>query len=76
MILRHEQFQPKIFEPVLKQAPACCMTGPPGLEALVENRAYRVPFTHSKAFSMMEGMGKKLDQQLLQAFRPIAFGCY
>src|SRR5215475_9743369 len=38
--------------------------------ALVENRAYRVPFTHSKAFSIMEGMGKKLDQQLLQAFRP------
>ena len=44
--------------------------------ALVENRAYRVPFTHSKAFSIMEGMGKKLDQQLLQAFRPVAFGCY
>ena len=44
--------------------------------ALVENRAYRMPFTHSKAFSMMEGIGKKLDQQLLQAFRPIAFGCY
>ena len=44
--------------------------------ALVENRAYRVPFTHSKAFSIMEGMGKKLDQQLLQAFRPVAYGCY
>ena len=44
--------------------------------ALVEKRAYRMPFTHAKAFAIMEGMGGKLDQQLLQAFRPIAFGCY
>src|ERR1700749_1097135 len=44
--------------------------------ALVEKRAYRMPFTHAKAFSIMEGMGAKLDQQLLQAFRPVAFGCY
>jgi putative nucleotidyltransferase with HDIG domain len=44
--------------------------------ALVEKRAYRMPFTHAKAFSTMEGMGGKLDQQLLQAFRPVAFGCY
>ena len=44
--------------------------------ALVEKRAYRVPFTHSKAFAVMEGMGEKLDQQLLQVFRPVAFGCY
>ena len=44
--------------------------------ALVETRAYRLPFTHAKAFSIMEGMGGKLDQQLLQAFRPVAFGCY
>ena len=44
--------------------------------ALVEKRAYRMPFTHAKAFSIMEGMGGKLDQQLLQAFRPVAFGCY
>jgi putative nucleotidyltransferase with HDIG domain len=43
--------------------------------ALVEKRAYRMPFTHAKAFSVMEGMGGKLDQQLLQAFRPVAFGC-
>jgi len=43
--------------------------------ALVEKRAYRMPFTHAKAFSIMEGMGGKLDQQLLQAFRPVAFGC-
>jgi putative nucleotidyltransferase with HDIG domain len=44
--------------------------------ALVEKRAYRLPFTHSRAFSIMESMGNKLDQQLLQAFRPVAFGCY
>jgi putative nucleotidyltransferase with HDIG domain len=42
--------------------------------ALVEKRAYRLQFTHVKAFSMMEDMGSKLDQQLLQAFRPVAFG--
>ncbi|GKT21677.1 Cytochrome P450-terp, partial [Aduncisulcus paluster] len=39
--------------------------------ALVEKRAYRLQFTHAKAFSMMEEMGGKLDQQLLQAFRPV-----
>jgi len=44
--------------------------------ALVEKRAYRLPFTHSRAFGIMEQMGAKLDQQLLQAFRPVAFGCY
>jgi putative nucleotidyltransferase with HDIG domain len=44
--------------------------------ALVEKRAYRLQFTHAKAFSMMEEMGDKLDQQLLQAFRPVAFGHY
>ena len=44
--------------------------------ALVEKRAYRLPFTHARAFSIMEGMGGKLDQQLLQAFRPVAFGAY
>ena len=42
--------------------------------ALVENRAYRLPFTHSKAFAIMEEMGGKLDQPLLQAFRPVAMG--
>jgi putative nucleotidyltransferase with HDIG domain len=42
--------------------------------ALVEKRAYRLPFTHARAFALMEGMGGKLDQQLLQAFRPVAFG--
>ena len=44
--------------------------------ALVENRPYRLPFTHAKAFSIMEQMGGKLDQHLLQAFRPVAFGSY
>jgi putative nucleotidyltransferase with HDIG domain len=44
--------------------------------ALVENRAYRLQFTHAKAFTIMEEMGGKLDQQLLQAFRPVAFGHY
>jgi HD-GYP domain-containing protein (c-di-GMP phosphodiesterase class II) len=42
--------------------------------ALVEKRAYRQPFTHAKAFAMMEAMGGKLDQHLLQAFRPLALG--
>ena len=42
--------------------------------ALVEKRSYRLPFTHAQAFTMMEEMGGKLDQQLLQSFRPVAFG--
>jgi HD-GYP domain-containing protein (c-di-GMP phosphodiesterase class II) len=42
--------------------------------ALVENRSYRVPYTRLKAFSIMEEMGGKVDQQLLQAFRPVAVG--
>src|SRR2546421_7643219 len=39
--------------------------------ALVEKRAYRLPFTHAKAFMIMEQMGGKLDQHLLKAFRPV-----
>jgi putative nucleotidyltransferase with HDIG domain len=42
--------------------------------ALVEKRAYRLQFTHIKAFEMMEAMEGKLDPHLLQAFRPLAFG--
>ncbi len=42
--------------------------------ALVEQRAYRLPFTHAKSFALMEKMGDKLDQHLLQAFRPVALG--
>jgi putative nucleotidyltransferase with HDIG domain len=44
--------------------------------ALVEQRAYRLPFTHSRAFALMEEMGDKLDQHLLHAFRPVALGHY
>ncbi len=44
--------------------------------ALVEKRAYRLPFTHAKAFSIMEQMDGKLDQHLLQAFRPVTTGSY
>ena len=44
--------------------------------ALVERRAYRLQFTHARAYAMMEEMGDKLDQHLLQAFRPVAFGHY
>ena len=44
--------------------------------ALIEKRAYRLPFTHVKAFEIMEQMDDKLDPHLLQAFRPVAFGSY
>jgi putative nucleotidyltransferase with HDIG domain len=44
--------------------------------ALIETRAYRLAFTHAKAFAIMEQMGGKIDQQLLQVFRPVAFGSY
>jgi HD-GYP domain-containing protein (c-di-GMP phosphodiesterase class II) len=44
--------------------------------ALVETRAYRPSFTHTKAFAIMEEMGGKLDQHLLEAFRPVTFGSY
>jgi putative nucleotidyltransferase with HDIG domain len=44
--------------------------------ALVEKRAYRLPFTHAKAFAIMEQMEGKLDPHLLQAFRPVALGSY
>jgi hypothetical protein len=33
-----------------------------------------VPYTRLKAFTIMEEMGGKIDQQLLQAFRPVAVG--
>jgi putative nucleotidyltransferase with HDIG domain len=44
--------------------------------ALVEKRPYRLPFTHAKAFAVMEEMGGKLDQHLLQAFRPMVVASY
>ena len=43
---------------------------------LLITRLMRMPFAHAKAFAMMEQMGDKLDQHLLQAFRPIALGCH
>jgi HD-GYP domain-containing protein (c-di-GMP phosphodiesterase class II) len=44
--------------------------------ALVEKRAYRMEYTHARAFSMMEDMVGQLDQHLLQAFRPVAFASF
>ena len=44
--------------------------------ALIEQRPYRVPFTHAKAFATMEKMEGKLDMHLLQAFRPVTYGAY
>ncbi len=44
--------------------------------ALVEQRPYRLAFTHAKAFAIMEDMPGKLDPHLLQAFRPVALGCF
>jgi putative nucleotidyltransferase with HDIG domain len=44
--------------------------------ALVEKRAYRLPFTHAKAYAIMEQMEGKLDRHMLQAFRPVALGSY
>jgi putative nucleotidyltransferase with HDIG domain len=44
--------------------------------ALIESRPYRVPFTHAKAFSIMEKMEGKLDMHLLHAFRPVTLGAY
>jgi putative nucleotidyltransferase with HDIG domain len=44
--------------------------------ALVEKRAYRLPFAHAEAFAIMEQMDGKLDPHLLQAFRPVALGSY
>jgi putative nucleotidyltransferase with HDIG domain len=44
--------------------------------ALVEKRPYRLQFTHAQAFETMEKMQGKLDQHLLQAFRPVTAGSY
>jgi putative nucleotidyltransferase with HDIG domain len=44
--------------------------------ALVEKRAYRLPYTHARAYSMMEEMTGRLDPHLLQAFRAVAFGSF
>ena len=44
-----------------------------GVPPLIEGLAFDALIA-DKAFGMMEEMGDKLDQHLLQAFRPIAFG--
>jgi putative nucleotidyltransferase with HDIG domain len=44
--------------------------------ALVEKRAYRLQYTHARAYSMMEDMAGRLDPHLLQAFRPVAFASF
>ncbi len=44
--------------------------------ALVEKRAYRLEYTHARAYSMMEDMVGQLDPHLLQAFRPVAFASF
>jgi putative nucleotidyltransferase with HDIG domain len=44
--------------------------------ALIEQRPYRLPFTHAKAFDTMEKMEGKLDMHLLHAFRPVTLGAY
>ena len=44
--------------------------------ALVEKRAYRLEYTHARAFSMMEDMVGRLDPHLLHAFRPVAFASF
>jgi HD-GYP domain-containing protein (c-di-GMP phosphodiesterase class II) len=42
--------------------------------ALVAKRAKHEPLTRAQAFLAMEAMGGKIDQRLLQAFRPVALG--
>jgi putative nucleotidyltransferase with HDIG domain len=44
--------------------------------ALVEKRAYRLEYTHARAFSTMEDMVGRLDPHLLHAFRPVAFASF
>jgi HD-GYP domain-containing protein (c-di-GMP phosphodiesterase class II) len=44
--------------------------------ALVENRPYRLPYTHAKAFAIMDQMKGKLDRHLLETFRPVTLGAY
>jgi HD-GYP domain-containing protein (c-di-GMP phosphodiesterase class II) len=41
---------------------------------LVEKRGDTPPMSNPDAFAFMERMTGKIDMQLLQAFRPVAFG--
>ncbi|KIZ35866.1 MULTISPECIES: HD domain-containing phosphohydrolase [Rhodopseudomonas] len=43
--------------------------------SLVAKRARHEPLTRAQAFARMEALGDKIDQRLLQAFRPVALGC-
>jgi putative nucleotidyltransferase with HDIG domain len=40
--------------------------------ALIERRSYKSPVRGEAAYRMLEGMGQKLDRDILRAFRPIA----
>ncbi|NVN85654.1 MAG: HD domain-containing protein [Rhodopseudomonas sp.] len=42
--------------------------------SMVAKRAGHEPLTRARAFARMESLGDKIDQRLLQAFRPVAFG--
>jgi putative nucleotidyltransferase with HDIG domain len=43
--------------------------------ALIERRPYRDPLAPDTAFSMVEDMGDKLDQNLVHAFRKVMIDC-
>ena len=40
--------------------------------ALIERRSYKPPLSGSAAYQILRDMGPKLDQDLVQAFRPVA----
>lgn len=40
--------------------------------ALVERRPYKAPMPGAQAYAILEGMGDKLDRDLVRAFRPLA----
>jgi putative nucleotidyltransferase with HDIG domain len=44
------------------------------LASLILQQPGESPRTHAQAFTLMENMGDKIDQRLLQAFRPVALG--
>jgi len=41
---------------------------------LVEERSDSPAMSHTRAFTLMEGMKNEIDQQILQVFRPVALG--
>jgi len=40
--------------------------------ALIERRAYKAPLSSEAAYQVLEGMGSKLDTDLVREFRPFA----